>query len=78
MFAPITTLCLSLSIYLSRAGRTARYNTSGESLLLLLPSEEKGMMKILAAHKIPIERIEVSFFYSFLILCVKNIFNKNK
>jgi len=46
--------------YIHRAGRTARYNTSGESLLLLLPSEEKGMMKILAAHKIPIERIEIN------------------
>ena len=43
-----------------RAGRTARYNTAGESLLVLLPSEEEGMLKQLTAHKIPINKIEVN------------------
>jgi len=46
--------------YVHRAGRTARYNTSGESLLLLLPSEEAGMLKQLSIHKIPIEEIKIN------------------
>eukprot|EP00088_Acartia_fossae_P000239 TRINITY_DN10087_c0_g1_i4.p1 TRINITY_DN10087_c0_g1~~TRINITY_DN10087_c0_g1_i4.p1 ORF type:complete len:828 (-),score=245.94 TRINITY_DN10087_c0_g1_i4:195-2648(-) len=46
--------------YVHRAGRTARYNTAGESLLVLLPSEEQGMLKQLAAHKIPINKIEIN------------------
>jgi ATP-dependent RNA helicase DDX10/DBP4 len=46
--------------YVHRAGRTARYNTAGESLLVLLPQEEAGMLKQLHAHKVPITKIEVS------------------
>ncbi len=46
--------------YVHRAGRTARYNTAGESLLVLLPQEEAGMLKQLQAHKVPITKIEVS------------------
>jgi len=43
--------------YIHRAGRTARYETDGQSLLVLLPSEEQGMLKQLADKKIPIEQI---------------------
>jgi len=46
--------------YVHRAGRTARYNTAGESLLVLLPQEEQGMLKQLSAHKIPISKIEIN------------------
>ena len=48
--------------YCTRAGRTARYNTKGESLLILSPPEEEGMLKQLHAHKIPINKIEVRRF----------------
>ena len=53
--------------YVHRAGRTARYNTAGESLLVLLPQEEEGMLKQLQAHKIPITKIEVSCFLGYLL-----------
>lgn len=43
--------------YIHRVGRTARYNKGGESLLLLLPSEEAMVTKLLDS-KIPIEKIE--------------------
>lgn len=33
-----------IQTYIHRIGRTARYNTSGNSLLFLLPSEETGML----------------------------------
>lgn len=44
--------------YIHRAGRTARYSRGGESLLILLPSEEAGMVKDLEAKRIPISKIE--------------------
>merc|ERR1712098_872412 len=47
-------------VYTHRAGRTARYNSSGESLLVMTPSEEAGMAKQLGAHKIPATKIEVN------------------
>jgi len=46
--------------YTHRAGRTARHRSGGESLLVLTPSEEKMMIKSLAANRIPIEKIEVN------------------
>ena len=60
---------------LFRAGRTARYNTAGESLLVLLPQEEEGMLKQLNAHKIPISKIEVKYmpiYLSYFLSCRKN------
>lgn len=45
--------------YIHRAGRTARYQKGGESLLVLLPSEE-AMIEQLTQKKIPIEKIEVN------------------
>lgn len=43
--------------YIHRVGRTARYHMGGESLLLLLPSEEI-MVEKLQQRKIPINKIE--------------------
>ena len=45
--------------YIHRAGRTARYQKGGESLLILLPSEE-AMVDQLTQKKIPIQKIEVN------------------
>ena len=44
--------------YLHRVGRTARHSAVGNSLLILLPSEENGMLQQLRAHKVPVEKIE--------------------
>lgn len=44
--------------YIHRAGRTARYQKGGESLLILLPSEEQAMVQQLEERKIPINRIK--------------------
>ena len=44
--------------YIHRAGRTARYQKGGESLLMLLPSEQ-AMVEQLTQKKIPIQKIEV-------------------
>ncbi|XP_033740527.1 probable ATP-dependent RNA helicase DDX10, partial [Pecten maximus] len=46
--------------YIHRVGRTARYDTDGESLLVLLPSEEEAMVQLLEEKKIPIEKIKVN------------------
>ncbi|CAH1799745.1 unnamed protein product, partial [Owenia fusiformis] len=48
------------STYIHRAGRTARYEKGGESLLILLPSEEEGMVAQLKDRKIPIQKIDVN------------------
>lgn len=44
--------------YIHRAGRTARHVHHGESLLVLLPSEEH-MINNLKEHKVPINKIQV-------------------
>lgn len=46
--------------YIHRVGRTARYKEGGEALLLLLPSEEKGMVRQLQEKKVPINKIQVN------------------
>lgn len=46
--------------YIHRVGRTARYKEGGEALLLLLPSEEKGMLAQLHDKKVPINEIQVN------------------
>ncbi|XP_035790397.1 probable ATP-dependent RNA helicase DDX10 [Anopheles albimanus] len=45
--------------YIHRAGRTARLNTSGENLLVLLPHEEQAMLESLEGNKIPIKQIRI-------------------
>ncbi|KAK3931418.1 putative ATP-dependent RNA helicase DDX10 [Frankliniella fusca] len=46
--------------YIHRAGRTARLEKSGESLLILLPSEKDAMLQRLENRKIPIKEIKVN------------------
>ncbi|CAG01158.1 unnamed protein product, partial [Tetraodon nigroviridis] len=46
--------------YIHRVGRTARYKEGGEALLLLLPSEEKGMLRQLLEKKVPVQKIQVN------------------
>ncbi|XP_074072736.1 putative ATP-dependent RNA helicase DDX10 [Macrotis lagotis] len=46
--------------YIHRAGRTARYKEGGESLLILLPSEEKGMVYQLSQKKVPVKEIKIN------------------
>lgn len=51
-----------VNAYIHRAGRTARFQRGGESLLVLLPSET-NMVDQLEQHKIPINVIKwLSFF----------------
>ncbi|XP_055542452.1 probable ATP-dependent RNA helicase DDX10 [Wyeomyia smithii] len=45
--------------YIHRAGRAARLNTSGESLLVLIPQEENGMIEQLQKSKVPISKIHI-------------------
>jgi len=49
-----------VTTYTHRVGRTARYNSSGESLLILSLSEEEGMVRQMASNKIPISKIEIN------------------
>lgn len=46
--------------YIHRVGRTARYKEGGEALLVLLPSEEEGMITRLQEKKVPINKIQVN------------------
>ncbi|KAJ8342821.1 hypothetical protein SKAU_G00327490 [Synaphobranchus kaupii] len=48
------------STYIHRVGRTARYKEGGEALLVLLPSEENGMIAQLQERKVPINKIQVN------------------
>lgn len=45
--------------YVHRVGRTARYAKGGHALLLLLPSEEQGMLEALKARGIEIPSIRI-------------------
>ncbi|XP_063807665.1 probable ATP-dependent RNA helicase DDX10 isoform X2 [Pseudophryne corroboree] len=46
--------------YIHRVGRTARYKEGGEALLVLLPSEAKGMVRQLEEKKVPINEIKIN------------------
>ncbi|KAI9143400.1 P-loop containing nucleoside triphosphate hydrolase protein [Paraphysoderma sedebokerense] len=46
--------------YIHRVGRTARYAAGGNALLVLVPSEEKGMVESLKNKGIPIKRIKIN------------------
>nr|XP_025037525.1 probable ATP-dependent RNA helicase DDX10 isoform X2 [Pelodiscus sinensis] len=48
------------STYIHRVGRTARYKEGGEALLILLPSEEKGMVHQLSQRKVPVKEIKIN------------------
>ncbi|KAF8452452.1 P-loop containing nucleoside triphosphate hydrolase protein [Boletus edulis BED1] len=45
--------------YIHRVGRTARYDSSGNGLLLLLPSEAEGMLAALEKKGVKIENIKI-------------------
>jgi ATP-dependent RNA helicase DDX10/DBP4 len=44
-----------VAAYIHRVGRTARYTSKGQGLILLLPSEKEGMVAALNEAKIPIK-----------------------
>ncbi|CAM9119818.1 unnamed protein product, partial [Discosporangium mesarthrocarpum] len=46
--------------YIHRVGRTARYTSGGRALLILLPSEEEGMLAALAPKHIPIKKLTIN------------------
>ncbi|KAH9508949.1 ATPdependent RNA helicase [Bulinus truncatus] len=50
----------NVETYIHRVGRTARFEKSGEALLLLLPAEEKKMVEDLVKRKIPIVKLKVN------------------
>ena len=45
--------------YIHRVGRTARYESAGKGLLLLLPSEEEGMVAALKKKNVEIQKIKI-------------------
>ncbi|KAG0212412.1 ATP-dependent RNA helicase dbp4 [Mortierella sp. GBA30] len=45
--------------YIHRVGRTARYEASGQAMLMLCPSEEAGMVKGLERAKVPIQEVKL-------------------
>lgn len=49
----------SVASYIHRAGRTARYKSSGNGLLLLLPSE-KNFINLLEQSKIPLKKVKAN------------------
>jgi len=44
--------------YIHRVGRTARYESKGQGLLLLLPSEEEGMVQRLKEKNVDVAKIK--------------------
>lgn len=49
----------SVETYIHRIGRTARYESKGNGLLFLLPSEESGMLHLLKQHHISLKKMEL-------------------
>jgi ATP-dependent RNA helicase DDX10/DBP4 len=47
-------------MYLHRVGRTARNGAAGKGLLVLLPSEERGMKEALLGKKIEVKRLNIN------------------
>jgi len=46
--------------YVHRVGRTARYESNGKGLLILLPSEENGLIAALRTKGIDVEKTKIS------------------
>lgn len=44
--------------YIHRVGRTARYESKGRALLILLPSEEEGMVADLKKKEVSVEKLK--------------------
>uniref|UniRef100_A0A1B0D4Z2 ATP-dependent RNA helicase n=1 Tax=Phlebotomus papatasi TaxID=29031 RepID=A0A1B0D4Z2_PHLPP len=51
--------------YIHRAGRTARFNASGENLLVVTPSEEEGILSELKRRNISVECISIDDKFMF-------------
>lgn len=49
-----------LEMYIHRVGRTARYTAGGKALLVLLPQEEEGMLKVLSDAKIKVKSLSMN------------------
>ncbi len=49
-----------LEMYIHRVGRTARYTAGGKALLVLLPQEEEGMLKLLSGAKIKVKSLSMN------------------
>ena len=47
-------------MYIHRAGRTARYKANGKAMLMVTPSEEDGMIKLLRQARIPLQRLSIN------------------
>ena len=47
-----------VTTYIHRSGRTARCDKQGTALLVLLPSEEHEMVRLLGEKKVPIKKIK--------------------
>ncbi len=45
--------------YIHRVGRTARYESAGKGLLLLVPSEEEGMVAALKKKNVEVQKIKI-------------------
>lgn len=50
----------SIDTYIHRVGRTARFDSKGDALALILPSEEDGMKALWEAKKISVKPIKVN------------------
>ncbi|KAJ3127345.1 ATP-dependent RNA helicase dbp4 [Nowakowskiella sp. JEL0407] len=50
----------NVETYIHRVGRTARFETAGNGLLFLLPSEQEAMLTKLEKSKVPIDRIKIN------------------
>lgn len=46
--------------YIHRAGRTARFKSKGNSMMVLLPNEAKSMLPMLEQAKIPISQVKIN------------------
>jgi ATP-dependent RNA helicase DDX10/DBP4 len=68
-----------VNTYIHRVGRTARLDKDGHSLLLLLPSEEKAMLKKLQEKEIPIQPLYLNEYHQTSIqrkaeaLCARDV-----
>lgn len=48
------------AMYIHRVGRTARYNSNGRALLMLMPHEEEPVSKVLKDALVPIKKLSVN------------------
>lgn len=68
-----------VNTYIHRVGRTARLDKDGHSLLLLLPSEEKAILKKLKEKEIPVNLLHVNEYHQTSIrrkaeaLCARDV-----